>query len=626
MRGKMKRVAVSVSMVLSLVSFIETADAFLEGGYPLYNSFFGTAAGQGNYSGSSNSFFGANAGGGNSTGNHNSSFGGGAGYYNNGSQNTFIGAFAGHHNYNGNWNTFVGYYSGFDNSGYANVFIGANAGRDEMFGSDRLYIDNCYLTDGDGKCTRPLIYGEFNNRIVNIDGMLTATSFVGNGSGLENVTATTVQYGVYTNNSYTDPPWITSISGSKITGTVASATNATTVSNGVYTTGSYANPSWITSLDASKITGSTDNKIGSNTTNYVPRWNGSQLVSGIIQDTGSAATVNGHLTAAGPIWSTSGGIKFPDGTTQTTAVTGVSTATNSYFGQDAGRVNTGTNDTFLGSGAGYANTSGGLNTFVGNDAGRSNVGGTANTFMGHEAGYYNQDGNWNVFIGKGAGYNNSHGSTNVAIGAFAGRDNETGYKNVFLGPNAGAAETGSNKLYIDNCAVMDELSRCVPLIYGEFDNRVVKVNGALFIASDERMKEKIEPLTSSLEKVMHLRGVSYERKAAGDPEARSKSREIGLIAQNVESVVPELVHTDGQGYKAVAYDKMVAVLVEAVKEQQAKIKDQHQRIEEQQRDIDEKDARIEKLARDNERIVKALEKLALQVAAIEGSGRTVARK
>jgi hypothetical protein len=65
--------------------------------------------------------------------------------------------------------------------------------------------------------------------------------------------AGTVTDGVYTSGSYSDPSWITSLAGSKISGDIAG--NAGTVTNGVYTTGSYSNPTWITSLAGSKITG-----------------------------------------------------------------------------------------------------------------------------------------------------------------------------------------------------------------------------------------------------------------------------------------------------------------------------------------------------------------------------------
>lgn len=73
--------------------------------------------------------------------------------------------------------------------------------------------------------------------------------------------AGTADNGVVTTGSYADPSWITSLAGSKITGSVSTADyatnagNAATVTNGVYTNGSYSNPSFITSLDGSKITG-----------------------------------------------------------------------------------------------------------------------------------------------------------------------------------------------------------------------------------------------------------------------------------------------------------------------------------------------------------------------------------
>jgi hypothetical protein len=85
--------------------------------------------------------------------------------------------------------------------------------------------------------------------------------------------------------------------------------------------------------------------------------------------------------------------------------------------------------------------------------------------------------------------------------------------------------------------------------------------------SDIRLKEDIKPLENSLEKIKQLNGVDFKFKD-------SEKRNIGLIAQNVEKVLPELVHEfdkDGELYKGVSYDKLVAVLIEAVKEQQVQI-------------------------------------------------------
>jgi hypothetical protein len=94
------------------------------------------------------------------------------------------------------------------------------------------------------------------------------------------------------------------------------------------------------------------------------------------------------------------------------------------------------------------------------------------------------------------------------------------------------------------------------------------------LSSDARLKENISPLFSSLEKVMKLEGVSFNWKSDGSPD-------IGFVAQDVQKVIPELVITDSNdGTLSVKYLNMIALLTEAIKEQQS-------RIEEQQKEIDE---------------------------------------
>lgn len=83
-------------------------------------------------------------------------------------------------------------------------------------------------------------------------------------------------------------------------------------------------------------------------------------------------------------------------------------------------------------------------------------------------------------------------------------------------------------------------------------------------ASDERLKKDIEVLDGALEKINNLEGVSFAWKDSGE-------KEIGLIAQDVENVVPELVVTGKNDMKAVKYGNIVALLIEAVKEQQKEI-------------------------------------------------------
>lgn len=111
------------------------------------------------------------------------------------------------------------------------------------------------------------------------------------------------------------------------------------------------------------------------------------------------------------------------------------------------------------------------------------------------------------------------------------------------------------------------------------------VNGAVgateFVTlSDSRFKENVTTLNNSLEKVALLRGVEFEWKKDDLPdEIANKGKEIGLIAQEVEKVLPQLVSTDNKGYKSVQYSNVVAVLIEAVKELKKENEDLKSRVE-----------------------------------------------
>ncbi|MDY6903114.1 MAG: tail fiber domain-containing protein [Thermodesulfobacteriota bacterium] len=92
------------------------------------------------------------------------------------------------------------------------------------------------------------------------------------------------------------------------------------------------------------------------------------------------------------------------------------------------------------------------------------------------------------------------------------------------------------------------------------------IAGTLDESSDRRLKTSITTCTSALDKVSRLRGVTFEWK----DKDKDPSPQLGVIAQEVEKVYPEVVKTDSQdGYKSVAYSKLVAPLIEAVKELKA---------------------------------------------------------
>ena len=90
--------------------------------------------------------------------------------------------------------------------------------------------------------------------------------------------------------------------------------------------------------------------------------------------------------------------------------------------------------------------------------------------------------------------------------------------------------------------------------------------GNLIAQSDIRLKYDIEPIDNALEKVLAIRGITYRMQGALNP-----SRNVGVIAQEVEAVLPEAVRENEEGIKSVAYGNMVGLLVEAIKEQQSEI-------------------------------------------------------
>jgi hypothetical protein len=108
-------------------------------------------------------------------------------------------------------------------------------------------------------------------------------------------------------------------------------------------------------------------------------------------------------------------------------------------------------------------------------------------------------------------------------------------------------------------------------------------------SSDQRWKKDIKTLDNSLSKIAALRGVSYQWRQDEFPDKNfSKGAQIGVIAQEIEQIFPELVSEDDQGYKSVSYASLVAPLIEAVKA----LKQQN---ESQQAAIDDLAARLDAL-------------------------------
>jgi hypothetical protein len=90
-----------------------------------------------------------------------------------------------------------------------------------------------------------------------------------------------------------------------------------------------------------------------------------------------------------------------------------------------------------------------------------------------------------------------------------------------------------------------------------------------YYSSDKRLKDNIKPIENALDKVKAISGVTFEWNEKSHKTTGKK--DVGVVAQEIEAVLPELVETRTNGYKAVDYQKLTAVLIESVKELTAKV-------------------------------------------------------
>jgi hypothetical protein len=96
---------------------------------------------------------------------------------------------------------------------------------------------------------------------------------------------------------------------------------------------------------------------------------------------------------------------------------------------------------------------------------------------------------------------------------------------------------------------------------------VVVASNNITAFSDARLKENVVTIDSALDKVSQMRGVYYNR-----IDDENKTRNIGVIAQEIEAILPEVVHTREDDMKSVAYGNIVGILIEAIKELNEEVK------------------------------------------------------
>lgn len=282
------------------------------------------------------------------------------------------------------------------------------------------------------------------------------------------------------------------------------------------------------------------------------------------------------------------------------------------------RSNAGAANTGIGREALTSNVSGGNNVAIGSIAQFLGSSGEFNTTVGNSTLMINESGSENVGVGYQSLQLVINGNRNTAIGVRSGSGSPSNSISggVFIGYEAGRLESGDNKLYIENSDATN------PLVWGDFSADSIQINGNLTVidgnpigtlftvgdetfrdggvdilrlasdftpdgdnlyrlggsankwnsvwatngviqTSDERLKTNISHLDRGLEDVMKLHPVSFKWKEGNE------GKKLGLIAQEVREVMPEIVYSDGDSdWLGINYAEIVPSLIKAIQEQQ----------------------------------------------------------
>jgi len=264
--------------------------------------------------------------------------------------------------------------------------------------------------------------------------------------------------------------------------------------------------------------------------------------------------------------------------------TGTTASAVTFVGYQSGYLNTGDNVTGLGSSALYNNT------------------GADNTAVGQTALYANTSGAYNTAVGRQALRNNTTASYNIALGYQAGNPVTTGTNNVLIGYLSGATSTydlttGSNNICIGGNRVSPAGSAGVhQIVLGTAANVFGKGDSTGFISpngggvyqgnnssswsttSDQRLKKNIADNNDGLDKINSIRVRNFEYRLPEEVTELNPANaviksgvQLGVIAQELQAVLPECVKQESTGVLSVDTDNLTWYLINAVKQLSARI-------------------------------------------------------
>jgi len=245
------------------------------------------------------------------------------------------------------------------------------------------------------------------------------------------------------------------------------------------------------------------------------------------------------------------------------APSGTPNPQNTAVGVGALASNTlGNNNTAFGFGTLFSNIEGGQNIAVGNSALTSNTYGNANTAVGWYALQANTTGTGNTAFGFRTLYSANGGANNTALGANAGVNLVTGDDNLYLGNEGVDGE--SDTIRIGSGGAPAHTRTFVAAVRGVTTGRgdavPVMIDSASqlgTVSSSARFKESVQDMDDASSALMNLRPVTFRYKGQA-----SDRTQFGLIAEEVESVLPDLVVCDGAGEaETVLYHELPAMLL-----------------------------------------------------------------